>query len=158
MFRWKTNNIKQLLRYNTKNIAKNWEDYTLLQAPFLCTHRPPSGWQTPEDYSTAGLLEWIVYREHSIGEQKHAKAKKSHVQRAGIFSVHNDPAAPLIYLTPTGFSQRGSSAAPKSSPLPNIYSVVQLSIPNPSSAKCRFFSHGSGVSSWTDSFNWHWLF
>lgn len=32
----------------------------------------------------AGLLEWRVYRGHSIGEQKHAKAKRSHVQRAGI--------------------------------------------------------------------------
>lgn len=45
---------------------------------------PLSGGQTPEDYSTTGFLEWIVYRRHSIGEQRHAKAKKSHVQRAGI--------------------------------------------------------------------------
>lgn len=64
--------------------TKKWEDWFPLQASFLCTQEPPSGWQTPGDYSTAGLLEWIVYRGHSIGEQKHAKAKKSHVQRAGI--------------------------------------------------------------------------
>lgn len=77
---------KQTLQNNFKitfDISKNWEDWLPLLASFLCTQQPPRGWQTA-DYSSAGLLEWVVYRGHSIGEQKHAKAKRSHVQRAGI--------------------------------------------------------------------------
>lgn len=60
---------------------------------------------------------------------KTRKGKEKSCPKSGNFSVHNDQSSHLIYLTPAGFRQRGSSAAPKSSPLPNIYSVVQLSIP-----------------------------
>lgn len=67
------------------------------------------------------------------------KQRKSHVQRAGISLSTMTQQPPLIYLTPTGFSQSGHSAASKSPPLPNIYSVVQLSIPNPSLAKRQIF-------------------
>lgn len=49
-----------------------------------------SGWQTAADYSSAAPLEWIVYRELSSREQKHARAKSGRVQRGGTFCVHNE--------------------------------------------------------------------
>ena len=56
--------------------------HQLLEGRVVCAHLVvDKHW---EDYSTAGWLKCLVYRDHSTGERKHAKAKKSHVQRAGL--------------------------------------------------------------------------
>lgn len=56
------------------------------------------------------LLEW---RGTRFGEQQHAKAKRSHVQRAGIFSCPQWPRSkPLnLFNTPQASAQRGSSCS-----------------------------------------------
>lgn len=114
---------------------------------------PPCSWQTPADYSTAGLLEWIVYRGHSIGEQKHAKAKKSHVQRAGI-SVSTMTQQPLnLFNTHRLQPERVLCSSREPSTAKYLLCCSAL-IPNPvlwSARRC--FSHGSGSSSWADRFH-----
>lgn len=146
VFPWKTNAIKQLLRLNLLS-TKNGRDWLPLQASCVCKQEPPSGWQTPADYSTAGLLEWIVYRGHSIGEQKHAKAKKSHVQRAGI-SLSTMTQQPLnLFNTRRLQPERVLCSSRELSTAKYLLCCSALQ----SQSLRRFFSHGSGFSSWADT-------
>lgn len=84
-----------------------------------------SGWQTAADYSSAAPLEWIVYRELSSREQKHARAKSGRVQRGGTFCVHNEQRLLNLFNT-HGLQEERLLCS--STQLTNIYSLLQLSL------------------------------
>ena len=147
-----TNTFQQLLRFAITKNSLPLPLHIMSLCVCVCTQRSPSGWQTPADYSTAGWLEWIVYRGHSIGEQKHAKAKRSHVQRAGI-SLSTMTQKPLnLFNTHRLQPERVLCSSQELSTAKYLLCCSAPHSPIPFSAKWRFFSHGSGLSSWTDSF------